>query len=159
MFLKLLLAFLLIPLVELYLLLRIADHTGVLTTIGLVIFTGVLGSYLARREGRKVWRRFHESMAAGRMPTEEIQDGLMVVFAAALLLTPGVLTDTAGLILLIPAGRHFVRKRFIAPMLSGMQVRWFHVEGGVASGSDFGSDVVDGEVVRRDRTENQRNIV
>jgi UPF0716 protein FxsA len=146
MFLKLLLAFLLIPLAELYLLLRIADYTGVWTTIGLVIFTGVLGSFLARREGRKVWRRFRESMAEGRMPTEEIQDGLMVVFAAALLLTPGVITDTVGLIMLIPAGRHFLRKRFVAPMISGMQVRWVHVQGGVAGRGD----VVDGEVVYRD---------
>ena len=105
---KLLAAFILIPLVEFFLLVWIADRTSILTTIGLVIITGIIGSLLARAEGVKAWRRFRESAAAGRLPGREIQDGLMIAFAAALLLTPGLLTDAVGFLLLIP----FTRERF-----------------------------------------------
>lgn len=140
MFLRLLLAFVLIPLIELYLLLRIADHTGILATVGLVIATGVAGSYLAKREGARAWRRFREATAQGGLPSEEIQDGLMIVFAAALMLTPGLLTDATGFVLLIPAGRRWVRRFVMAPMLSGIQFRWVSM--------DDRGDVVQGSVVR-----------
>lgn len=110
---KLLAAFIVIPLVELYLLLQVAQHTSVAVTVMLVILTGVIGSTLARREGVMTWFRFHAALGEGRMPSREIQDGLMIVFAGALLLTPGLLTDTVGFLLLIPAGRDWIRKRMI----------------------------------------------
>ncbi|TWU43777.1 phage T7 F exclusion suppressor FxsA [Novipirellula aureliae] len=109
MFFRLLAAFILIPLVELALLLRLADATNVFTTLLVVIGTGILGSILARREGAMAWHRFRSALASGRIPSREIQDGLMVVFAAALLLTPGLLTDAVGFLMLIPAGRNWIR--------------------------------------------------
>lgn len=109
MFLKLLAAFILIPLIELFLLLKVAQHTSVGTTIFIVILTGVIGSMLARREGAMAWFRFHAAVAEGRMPSREIQDGLMIVFAGALLLTPGLLTDALGFALLLPIGREIIR--------------------------------------------------
>lgn len=114
---KLLAAFILIPLVEFFLLVWIAERTSVLTTIGLVIITGIIGSLLARAEGVKAWRRFRESAAEGRLPGREIQDGLMIAFAAALLLTPGLLTDAVGFFLLIPFTRERIR-RFMASRVS-----------------------------------------
>jgi UPF0716 protein FxsA len=111
MFFKLLAAFILIPLIELYLLLQVAKYTSVGTTILLVILTGVLGTTLARREGMRAWHRFQAALAENRMPSREIQDGLMIVFAGAMLLTPGLLTDTLGLLLLLPACREWVRSR------------------------------------------------
>lgn len=110
MLIRLLAAFVVIPLVELYLLLKLASFTSVGTTIMVVVVTGVIGSMLARREGLMAWFRFQSALDEGRMPSREIQDGLMIVFAAALLLTPGLLTDALGFTLLIPAGRQLVRQ-------------------------------------------------
>lgn len=110
---KLLLAFIVIPLIELFLLVWLAQQTSLLLTVGLVILTGIIGSLLARAEGVRAWRRFRIATAEGRLPGEEIQDGLMIAFAAALLLTPGLLTDTLGFALLIPRTRRAIGK-FIA---------------------------------------------
>jgi UPF0716 protein FxsA len=107
---KLLFVFILVPLMELFILLKLADATSVWTTLAIVIGTGIAGSMLARREGIAVWRRFRQSIAEGQIPNREIQNGLLIVFAAALLLTPGLITDTLGLILLIPTTREWVRK-------------------------------------------------
>lgn len=107
---RLLVAFIVIPLIELYLLLQLADYTSVAATFLLVVITGIIGSMLARREGVMAWFRFQSALSEGRMPSREIQDGLMIVFAAALLLTPGLLTDLLGFTLLVPWGRDFVRR-------------------------------------------------
>lgn len=116
MFARLLLAFILIPFVELMLLLRMADATGWQTTLAIVVVTGIIGSFLARREGLAAIGRFRNALAEGRVPGREIQDGLMIAFAAALLLTPGLLTDALGFALLTPPGRFwiggFLRRRY-----------------------------------------------
>lgn len=122
---KLLAAFILIPLVEFFLLVWIADRTSVLTTIGLVIITGIIGSLLARAEGVKAWRRFRESAAEGRLPGREIQDGLMIAFAAALLLTPGLLTDAVGFLLLVPFTRERIRRFFASRISNGVHFQVF----------------------------------
>ena len=113
MFFRLLAAFILIPLVELFLLLWLAETTSAFTTLALVIVTGIIGSALARREGVGAWYRFQNALAEQRLPSREIQDGLMIVFAAALLLTPGLLTDGVGFLLLIPLGRNWVRRLLV----------------------------------------------
>ena len=113
MLLRLLAAFILVPLIELYLLLQLAEVTSVPLTIGIVIGTGVLGSLLARREGTIAWYRFRSALGEGRVPSREIQDGLMIVFAAALLLTPGLLTDIVGFMMLLPIGRNLIRRLFL----------------------------------------------
>lgn len=123
MFLRLLAAFIVIPLVELYLLLQVADATSVGATFLIVIGTGILGSWLARREGAMAWFRFQEALAQGRAPSKEIQDGLMIVFAAALLLTPGLLTDAVGFTLLIPPGRAFIRRYVLSRFMRGFKVQ------------------------------------
>ena len=111
---RLLAAFILVPLVELFLLLQLAQATSVSTTLLIVIVTGVIGTFLARREGMMTWFRFQSALSEGRVPSRELQEGLMIVFAAALLLTPGLLTDAFGFALLIPTSRgihpppHFV---------------------------------------------------
>lgn len=122
MFLRLLAAFILVPLIELYLLFRLAEATSPLMTIAIVVITGIIGSALARREGVMAWFRFRSALAEGRMPSREIQDGLMIVFAAALLLTPGLLTDTLGFTLLVPVGREFIRKYLLPRFVGNIQV-------------------------------------
>lgn len=122
MFAKLLVAFIVVPLVELYLLLQLADATTAGFTFLVVIATGILGSYLARREGVLAWFRFQGALAEGRVPGREIQDGIMIFVAAALLLTPGLLTDALGFTLLIPAGRELIRRLVLARYMRRFEV-------------------------------------
>ena len=86
-------------------------------TIVIVIATGVLGAWLARWQGLSVLRRIGNEMEAGRLPTDALIDGLLVLVAAAVLLTPGLLTDTLGIVLLVPASRAAIR-RWVAAALS-----------------------------------------
>lgn len=109
-FFRLLLLFTAVPLLELALLLWIGRHLGVAATILLVLGTGVLGAWLARSEGLRALYRVREEMAGGRLPAEALLDGLLILVAGAVLLTPGLLTDLAGFALLLPAGRRVVRR-------------------------------------------------
>ncbi len=128
MLIRLLAAFIIIPLIELYLLLQLAQATSVATTFLVVLVTGVIGSILARREGVMAWFRFRSALAEGRMPSREIQDGLMIVFAAALLLTPGLLTDALGFTLLVPAGRELIRRFVLRRYIKGFNVQMHTAE-------------------------------
>ena len=110
MFLRLLLLFTIVPLIELYLLIKIGGIIGVVPTIAIVIGTGVLGAWLARWQGLAVLRRISDEVAAGRLPTDALIDGLLILVAAAVLLTPGLLTDSLGFVLLVPPSRALVRK-------------------------------------------------
>lgn len=116
---RLLLLFIVVPLIELALLLRLGEAVGLLPTIGLVIVTGVAGAALARSQGVRVLFRIRQEMGAGRMPVSELMDGLLIFVAGALLLTPGLLTDIVGLAVLIPGPRAFL-KRIIGKRLTGM---------------------------------------
>ncbi len=109
MLLRLFLLFTLIPLGELALLFWISQHTGWLFTLSLVVVTGVVGAWLARQQGVRCWLEVHRQLAAGRLPTESLLDGLMILVAGAVLITPGVLTDLAGFSLLVPPIRRRVR--------------------------------------------------
>jgi len=102
---RLALLFVAVPLVELALLVWIGKRVGLAPTVALVVVTGVLGAALARRAGLAAWTRFRAALAAGRPPHREIVEGLLVLVAGAVLLTPGLLTDVAGFLLLVPAVR------------------------------------------------------
>ena len=101
MFLRLLLLFTLVPLVELYALIRLGSLIGAGPTILLVLGTGAAGAWLARREGFRSWSAVQSELAAGRLPAEELLHALVVVIAGVLLVTPGVFTDAFGLLMLI----------------------------------------------------------
>lgn len=107
---KLLLLFTIVPIVETYLLFLLGTTMGFWPTVGLVLLTGVLGAALAKHEGLKVWRSWSESLAAGKMPSEGILGGVLVLIGGVLLVTPGVLTDITGMLLLIPPSRRFIAK-------------------------------------------------
>jgi UPF0716 protein FxsA len=102
--------FILVPLAELYVILKVGDAIGAVPTIALLALDSVLGSMLLRAQGRAVWRRFNEALAAGRMPHREVVDGVLVIFGGAFLITPGFLTDIVGLVLLVPPTRGLVRR-------------------------------------------------
>jgi UPF0716 protein FxsA len=122
-FFRLLLLFTLVPLVELYLLIRIGSVIGVVPTIAIVVVTGALGAALARHQGLGVLRRLQEDLAAGRPPTDALIDGLLILVAGAMLLTPGLITDAAGFLLLVPAGRRMVRRAVSAAFSRRLVVR------------------------------------
>ncbi len=106
----LLILFVVVPLAELALLLQVADQVGPWATLGLVIFTGVVGATLARWQGWRVLSRIQSDLSQQRMPTEALFDGAMILVAGALLLTPGIMTDLVGFSLLIPPCRALYRR-------------------------------------------------
>src|ERR687889_1885523 len=101
--------FIVVPIAELAVLIQIGQLIGVWWTIALLVADAILGSLLARSQGRSVWRRFNEALQAGRAPAREVMDGALVLFGGALLLTPGFLSDVLGLLLLLPPTRAVVR--------------------------------------------------
>ena len=116
MFLKLFLAFTLVPFIEIYLLIKIGGQVGAFNTILIVILTGLLGASLARLEGIKTMTKVRESLNRGELPAEEMLDAMLIFVAGVVLLTPGFLTDLTGLALLVPKLRYWfkrwLRKKF-----------------------------------------------
>jgi UPF0716 protein FxsA len=111
MFARLALLFVLVPLAELALLVRLGQFLGLWPTLGLVVATGFAGAALARAEGLRAVRRVQAELAEGRVPGTALLDGLGILVGGALLLTPGLLTDVAGFLLLLPPTRRWLRGR------------------------------------------------
>lgn len=105
----LLIAFICMPIVELAVLMRVHDHIGFANTIALVIVTGVAGAFLARQQGFMVLMQIRRDMAEGRMPAPRLMDGVMILVAGVLLVTPGLVTDVVGFLLLMPPVRSGIR--------------------------------------------------
>lgn len=120
MFKWLLLAFLLIPLIEIYLLIKVGGLIGALPTVVLVVFTAVLGVALLRYQGLSTVRRIQERMQAGQVPAVPLLEGVFLLAAGALLLTPGFFTDAVGFALLVPPVRRHLARSILAQGL--MQV-------------------------------------
>ena len=102
---RLLLLFIVVPVVELALLIQLGKLVGLLPTLGLIVLTGALGAFLARRQGLAVLGKVRAEMADGSIPAGPIVDGVIILVAAAVLMTPGVLTDAFGFLCLVPAFR------------------------------------------------------
>lgn len=161
-----LLAFIVIPIAELLLLFEVADLIGGLATLGLVIVTAFVGFNVLRIQGFSTLSRANQRMAGGELPGQEIVEGLLLAFAGALLLTPGLITDTIGFALLTPPIRRRLATRMMRNgtrfFVGGMGGRGTTFGGGFAGyrggqgeGPGTGRDqregtTVDGEVVDRD---------
>jgi UPF0716 protein FxsA len=102
--------FIVVPIVELWVIIEIGSLIGVWPTIALLLADALLGSLLLRHQGRGAWRRFNEALAERRFPGREVADGLLIAIGGTLLLTPGFLTDVVGAIFLIPPTRAIVRR-------------------------------------------------
>ena len=105
----LLLIFVILPIAELYVIIKVGGVIGVLPTLALLVLDSFVGAALARSQGRIAWARFNQALAEGRVPTREVFDGAMVILGGALLLTPGFITDVIGILLLIPPTRALFR--------------------------------------------------
>ncbi len=133
MFLRLFLLMTVVPVVELWILLWIKDQTSWAATVLLVLLTGMLGATLARWQGWKTVERIQRELANGQMPAAAMVDGLLILVAGVVLITPGLLTDAFGFALLVPAFRRAVRAylrrrfshRFVIPTKTGETV-WDH---------------------------------
>ncbi|OGR22370.1 MAG: membrane protein FxsA [Desulfobacterales bacterium RIFOXYA12_FULL_46_15] len=116
MLLKLFLCFTLIPVFELYLLIKVGTVIGGLNTILMVIISGFLGAWFARLEGMNTLLKLRMNLQQGLMPAEELLDAVIIFIAGVLLITPGFITDTVGLLLLWPMSRNklkqILRKKF-----------------------------------------------
>ena len=109
---KLLILFILVPALELILLIQIGQIIGTLPTIALIVATGILGAFLAKRQGARVLASMRTEIQSGQLPADSLFDGALVLVAGAFLMTPGILTDTVGFLCLIPPSRRVI-KRFI----------------------------------------------
>jgi UPF0716 protein FxsA len=116
--------FIVVPIVELYVIIQIGSLIGVWPTIALLLADAVLGSLLLRHQGRGAWRRFNQALAERRFPGREVADGLLIAVGGTLLLTPGFVTDILGAIFLIPPTRALVRR-----LLRGYMGKRFAVVG------------------------------
>ncbi len=98
-----------LPLLELWALVTLGTRIGWLETIALVFVTGVIGAWLARAQGFQTLAAIQQDMSAGIMPAPRLMDGMMILIAGALLITPGIITDVVGFLLLVPATRQIIR--------------------------------------------------
>lgn len=116
--------FIVVPIVELYVIIQIGGLIGIVPTLLLLLADALLGSLLLRHQGRGAWQRFNAALTERRFPGREAADGLLIAIGGTLLLTPGFISDIAGLILLIPPTRAIVRR-----LLRGIVSRRFVVVG------------------------------
>ena len=107
---KLLLLFIVVPLVELGLLIKIGQIIDVIPTLALIAITGIVGASLAKWQGLNVLKRLREETAQGVLPAESLLDGVFILVAGALLITPGILTDIFGFLCLIPSFRRILKR-------------------------------------------------
>ncbi len=128
---KLFIAFTLIPALELYLLITIGSYIGALETVAIILVTGMVGAWLAKREGWSVLSQLSEDLGKGIPPAARIAEGALVVAGGLLLVTPGVLTDLTGFAFIFP-----ITRRLVAPVLVNWVSRNFVVRNYTGSEPD-----------------------
>jgi UPF0716 protein FxsA len=116
-----LLLIIIVPAAEIGVLLFSGNLIGLWPTIGVILFTGVLGAYLAKKQGLEAIRKTQEQLHYGQMPGDVILDGICILIGAVLLLTPGFITDITGFLLLIPPTRIFFKKLILKVVKSWME--------------------------------------
>ena len=134
-------AFLVVPVVEIYVLIQVGQVIGAWWTVLLLVADSVLGSWLLRREGARAWRALQSALTEGRMPTRELADAALIVFGGTLLITPGFVTDVVGLVAILPVTRPIARR-----LLGALVARRVVVVRNARRPGPPG-DVVQGEVV------------
>lgn len=127
------LVFLVVPLVELYLLIQVGEVIGAWPTVGLLLLSAVVGGWLVRREGRRAWGALSTALQSGRMPARELADAGLVLVGGVLMVAPGFVTDVVGILLILPLTRPVARAA-----LTGMVTRRLLAAGGAAYGAPYG---------------------
>lgn len=135
---RLFLAFIVVPVVEIFLITQVASQIAWIPTLALVIGISMIGAWLVKREGTGVINRVREGLGAGRLPTDELANGAMIFFASALMLTPGFLTDFVGLALLIPPIRALLRPTVVSFFKKRIELKTSGIGVFGAPGAGFG---------------------
>ncbi|MBO6518806.1 MAG: FxsA family protein [Rhodospirillales bacterium] len=146
----LLIAFITVPIIEIAVFIQVGEQIGLWSTIGIVILTAVIGTAMLRQQGLSVLFRIQENLQANRMPVQELFDGVCLVIAGALLLTPGFVTDSIGFLLFIPPFRHWLATEIGRRVIARADVRYtshtYSNDGGhPGAGRKTGGPVIDGE--------------
>ncbi|HID80845.1 MAG TPA: FxsA family protein [Chromatiales bacterium] len=123
----LLLVFIIVPIFELYLLIKVGGIIGALPTVAIVIITAVIGTWLLRQQGLATLQRYQTNLGQGKLPAMELVEGLVLLFGGALLLTPGFFTDAIGFICLIPVTRQALIRRLMKYAKNHIQIRTVHM--------------------------------
>ncbi len=139
------LAFLIVPIVEIYLLIKVGQVIGAGWTVALVVLTAVIGVWLLRLQGLSTLLRARQKLEHDELPAQELLEGVCLVVAGALLLTPGFFTDTIGFLLLLPPSRRWLVRRLAERLVAGAEVQ-------IRTGGDGrrDGDVIDGVKYRRE---------
>ena len=152
--------FIVLPILEMFILIQVGGIIGAVPTIALVLSTAIVGLHLLRQQGLSTLMRANQKLATGEMPAEEVVEGLMLAVGGALLLTPGFVTDAIGFCCLVPQSRRFLAKKLMAKgILKATQSSAFNAntmnsgsfefhqsEFTAQSGFDFQQgDIIDGE--------------
>ena len=148
----LLLLFVVVPIVEIYVIVQVGEAIGVVPTLVLLLADAVLGTWLFRREGRRAWEALRQALGEHRVPTREVADGALVVLGGSLLLAPGFLTDVVGFFLVLPFTRPFARRLLEVVVARRLLGGVFgngrgSRRGGPGGGDRSGPDVIEGEVL------------
>ena len=114
-----------LPILELYVLIKVGNIFGAWQTILIVLCTAVLGALLARHEGLKTWHHAQKELLSGRVPSNSLLEGLLILLGGFVLLFPGLITDLFGFLLLIPFFRHFIVRRMQRALPTWMNNRSF----------------------------------
>ena len=159
---RLALLFIAVPLLELFLLIRLGGAIGLMPTLALCVLTGLAGAWLARREGLRALWSFQERLARGGVPGRALMDGFCILIGGAVLLTPGLLTDLLGFALLLPPTRRWIqarmRRRIERQIAEGaIRVTTFGARPGVggmdrgAGGAHPGAGPAPGEIIQPEK--------
>ena len=162
--LSMLLLFIGVPIIELALLIELGRNIGFWWTIAIVILTAIVGTAVLQRQGLQTFARINQELNSGKPPIMPVVEGMFLLIAGTFLLTPGILTDSFGFLLLIPPIRHFIAKWCLRRFVSSASVH-VHMSGmgkqeppqnnpnpgtGPSQASKSGGPVIDGDFVRVD---------
>lgn len=133
------LLFIIMPIVEIAVLIKVGGAIGAWTTIGIVILTAVVGTYMLRQQGMATLTKAQQRLQGGEMPAQQLLEGLLLVIGGVLLLTPGFITDFFGFCTLFPVSRAFLAKQLASRSMGNMHVFVGGASGGAQGNAPRGS--------------------
>jgi UPF0716 protein FxsA len=158
--------FIVLPVAEMAVLIKVGGIIGVFNTVGLILLTAFVGAWLLRKQGLATLLKANQRLNSGELPAKEVAEGLILAVGGALLLTPGFITDTIGFLCLVPGTRHWLAAQALKRMVIAGQSRSFHfsVQAGENSfrhqrpfDRDSNGDIIEGEY--RDETKSSHDRI
>jgi UPF0716 protein FxsA len=147
-------AFVLVPLLEIYVLIQVGQVIGPWWTILLLVADSILGGWLIRREGRRAWQALTTALGSGQMPARELADGALILVGGTLMLSPGFVTDALGILLIVPLTRPVARRLLTQVVSRRLVAGRVDVRRGPRPGTAYrapeGGPVIRGEVLDDD---------